>query len=59
MDVGFSIIYFAAGILYQFSICRNNTSSKPQYSPAILIASIILLALSSDNTWKRVFTVTL
>ena len=48
MNVGFLLLLIAAGILYQFSVCRkDSTSSNPQFSPVILIASLILLAFSS------------
>lgn len=47
MNVGFFLLFIAAGSLYQFSIYRNSTPSNLKFSPVILIASIILLALSS------------
>ena len=48
MNGGFLLLFIAAGILYQFSVYRkNSTSSNPQFSPVILIASLILLAFSS------------
>ena len=47
MNMGFLPLFIAAGILYQFSVCRNSTSSNPKFSPVILIASLMLLAFSS------------
>ena len=47
MNVGFLLLFIAAGILYQFSVCKNSTSSNPKFSPIILIVSLILLAFSS------------